>query len=183
MLLFGIHALAVFLVIVAGGSIATTSDLPSADIVVSMTLITRVCTTIVLPNVLTVLQSVEATYHQTPLETWLRTTNAKLTFINPPPSVLDHNHSATPRSALNTIIVYCSKRVGDVCGGECTVYNGSATCLFTPHTQCILASKDIGFCDRKDCDGNCRTFSGCGTFLRDGFCLALGTKSIVVSPL
>ncbi|KAI0666853.1 hypothetical protein C8Q78DRAFT_1057394 [Trametes maxima] len=124
----------------------------------------------------------ETTSHRTHLEEWLKTTDARLTSINTPMTSLDDTHPA-PRAALDTVVVYCSKRVGDVCGGECTVYNGSAACLFTPHTQCIWASKDVGFCDKKDCDGNCRTFSGCGTFLRDGFCLALGTRSIVVSPL
>ncbi|KAI9063862.1 hypothetical protein FKP32DRAFT_1666294 [Trametes sanguinea] len=111
---------------------------------------------------------------------WLATTDAHLTFIGDPPTA---PNPLTPRSAQRTVLTYCTKRNGSVCGGDCTVYNGSAACIFAPHTQCLAATKDVGFCDRKECVGVCSTLSQCGTWLNGGFCFTPGTKSILVSIL
>ena len=54
--------------------------------------------------------------------TWLSTTSAKLTFIGEPIKALD------TRVGGNVMVVYCSNRSQNVCGGPCTVYNGGATC-------------------------------------------------------
>ncbi|OJT08578.1 hypothetical protein TRAPUB_505 [Trametes pubescens] len=117
--------------------------------------------------------------NQAQLSHWLTTTDAKLTFIGPPPN----SNPLAPRSAEDTVVTYCSKRIGSCCGGECTVYNGGAACIDTPHTECMAATKDVGYCDRKGCNGNCNDLAACGTKLRDGFCYTYGTKSIVTSIL
>ncbi|OSD00163.1 hypothetical protein PYCCODRAFT_1414805 [Trametes coccinea BRFM310] len=111
---------------------------------------------------------------------WLATTDAHLTFIGDPSAA---PNALTSRSAQRTVLTYCTKRNGSVCGGDCTVYNGSAACIFAPHTQCLAATRDVGFCDRKECVGVCSTLSQCGTWLEGGFCFTPGTKSILVSIL
>ncbi|KAI0666865.1 hypothetical protein C8Q78DRAFT_994599 [Trametes maxima] len=110
---------------------------------------------------------------------WLATTDAELTFIGPRPDF----SPLGKRSAQSTSLTYCTKRVGNVCGGSCTVYNGGATCLNVPGTACIAASKDVGFCDAVGCTGDCSLLSLCGTPMGNGFCAIDGTKSILVSPL
>ncbi|KAI0644273.1 hypothetical protein C8Q79DRAFT_138064 [Trametes meyenii] len=111
---------------------------------------------------------------------WLSVTDATLTFVGG-----DFNDSIplSRRAAQITTVTYCTKRVGNTCGGECTVYKGGAACVDTSKIQCLAANKNVGFCDKKGCDGNCRTLSACGTFLEDGFCYAAETQSIVVSTL
>ncbi|KAI0334603.1 hypothetical protein GY45DRAFT_1242294, partial [Cubamyces sp. BRFM 1775] len=109
---------------------------------------------------------------------WLATTDANLTFIGArPPNPL------SPRSAQSTYLIYCTNRAGNVCGGSCTVYNGGAQCIYTPSTECLWATQDVGFCDKKECNGDCSSLSLCGTYLDSGFCYTPGTKSIVTSPL
>ncbi|KAJ8490007.1 hypothetical protein ONZ51_g2599 [Trametes cubensis] len=108
---------------------------------------------------------------------WLATTDAELNFVGARSSPLE------PRSAQNTFLVYCTERIGNACGGSCTVYNGGAACIDAPGTECMAASLDVGFCDKESCDGNCSSLSLCGTFLNGGYCFTPGTQSIVVSPL
>ncbi|KAI0628553.1 hypothetical protein C8Q77DRAFT_352781 [Trametes polyzona] len=106
---------------------------------------------------------------------WLATTDAELTFVGEPINPL------AGRAAQNTIVTYCSKRTQGVCGGPCTVYNGGATCLSAPNTNCLSATHNVGFCDKGGCSGSCNQLSTCGTRLDNGFCFTPGTKSIIVS--
>ena len=106
---------------------------------------------------------------------WIATTDAELTFVGAPINPL------APRAAQNTMVTYCSKRIDSVCGGPCTVYNGGATCLSAPNTNCLSATNNVGFCDHAGCSGSCNQLSTCGTRLDNGFCYTPGTKSIVVS--
>ncbi|KAH9913761.1 uncharacterized protein B0H18DRAFT_960153 [Fomitopsis serialis] len=85
---------------------------------------------------------------------WLKTTDAELTLS----ATLSQN----------------------VCGGSCTVYNGSAKCLNAPDTQCLAATNNVGFCDKGGCGGSCNQLSTCGTHLDNGYCYTPGTKSINV---
>ncbi|KAJ4470626.1 hypothetical protein C8J55DRAFT_537639 [Lentinula edodes] len=98
-------------------------------------------------------------------------TEANLTFIGEP---------ITKRTTEDTMVVYCSVRTQDVCGGACTVYNGGATCLNAPNTNCLSATNNVGFCDRGGCGGSCNQLSTCGVRLDDGFCYTPGTSSINV---
>ena len=109
------------------------------------------------------------------LDNWLATTDAKLTFV----SDFDNNPLAD-RAALNTRVVYCNRRTNNVCGGDCTVYNGNSKCLNAPDTQCLSATTNVGFCDRAGCGGSCNQYSSCGTRLDNGFCYTPGTRSINV---
>ncbi|KAJ3810781.1 hypothetical protein F5876DRAFT_88713 [Lentinula aff. lateritia] len=102
---------------------------------------------------------------------WISTTEANLTFIGEP---------ITKRNTENTMVVYCSVRTQDVCGGACTVYNGGANCLNAPNTNCLSATNNVGFCDRDGCGGSCNQLSTCGVRLDDGFCYTPGTSSINV---
>ncbi|EJD50736.1 hypothetical protein AURDEDRAFT_111931 [Auricularia subglabra TFB-10046 SS5] len=108
------------------------------------------------------------------LLTWLSTTDAEITYIGEPIKGLDK------RVGGNVMVVYCSKRSQNVCGGPCTVYNGGATCLDAPNTNCLSASANVAFCDRSNCGGDCNQLSSCGTRLDNNFCYTPGTKSIVV---
>ncbi|TCD66387.1 hypothetical protein EIP91_001436 [Steccherinum ochraceum] len=104
---------------------------------------------------------------------WITTTDANITYVGAP---IDF----TKRAAQDTMVVYCSSRTQNVCGGPCTVYNGNAACLNAPNTNCLRATTNVGFCDRAGCGGSCNQFSSCGTVLDDGFCATPGTKSINV---
>ncbi|KAI0351918.1 hypothetical protein OH77DRAFT_1429234 [Trametes cingulata] len=108
---------------------------------------------------------------------FIATTDAELTFIGEPPNPLSKRH------ALSTTVMYCTKRIGNICGGSCTVYTGGATCLATPNTSCISATRDVGYCDEAGCNGNCEPMSLCGTPMGSGFCFTPQTMSILVSPL
>ncbi|KAL0061014.1 hypothetical protein AAF712_012187 [Marasmius tenuissimus] len=104
---------------------------------------------------------------------WIATTDADLTFIGDPIDL-------TKRAPLNTMVVYCSQRTQNICGGACTVYNGNARCLNAPNTNCLRATTNVGFCDRAGCSGSCNQYSSCGTRLDGGFCYTPGTRSINV---
>ncbi|KAH9889004.1 hypothetical protein C8Q73DRAFT_175964 [Cubamyces lactineus] len=108
---------------------------------------------------------------------WLAHTDAELTFIGEPFNPL------LKRSAQTTTVTYCTKRIGPICGGSCSVYTGGPTCLNTPGAACMSATKDIGFCDTTGCNGNCGDLSSCGSVMGGGFCYTPGTQSIVVSTL
>ncbi|KAI0351916.1 hypothetical protein OH77DRAFT_843318 [Trametes cingulata] len=108
---------------------------------------------------------------------FIANTDAKLTFIGEPPNPL------AKRSAQSTSVMYCTKRIGPICGGTCTVYSGGATCLDATGTTCISATHDVGFCDETECNGNCNALSQCGTTMPNGFCFTPNTASILVSPL
>ncbi|KAI0817010.1 hypothetical protein BC628DRAFT_1096393 [Trametes gibbosa] len=108
---------------------------------------------------------------------WLATTDAELTFIGEPFNPL------AKRSAQTTTVTYCTKSVGPICGGTCTVYNGGAACIDAAGTTCIAATRDIGFCDLAGCAGNCNALSQCGTSMSNGFCFTPDTQSILVSSL
>ncbi|KAM5536123.1 hypothetical protein V8D89_010222 [Ganoderma adspersum] len=105
---------------------------------------------------------------------WLRTTDANLTYIGAPLNPL------APRDTTTTV-TYCTKRVGSVCGGSCSVYNGGPTCIDASGTSCLSATNNVGFCDRAGCGHSCHDLSTCGTHLDNGFCATPGTKSILVS--
>ncbi|CAA7263905.1 unnamed protein product [Cyclocybe aegerita] len=85
-----------------------------------------------------------------------------------------------PPTQKSPTVTYCSQRVFNVCGGACTVYNGGATCLNAPNTNCLAATNNVGFCDRAGCGGSCNQLSTCGTRLDGGFCYTPGTRSILV---
>ncbi|KDR70657.1 hypothetical protein GALMADRAFT_282130 [Galerina marginata CBS 339.88] len=106
---------------------------------------------------------------------WLATTDANITYIGKPVNPL------TPRSALATMVTYCSNRSFSICGGPCTVYNGGATCLHAPNTNCLAATHNIAFCSGDNCDGGCNPLATCGVKLDNGFCYTPGTNSIIVS--
>ena len=106
---------------------------------------------------------------------WLANTDAELTFIGQPPNPLAR------RKEQSTTVTYCNKRVGPICGGTCTVYTGGPTCLATNNVQCLTATRDIGFCDEAECNGDCEALSECGTPLGSGFCFAPQTLSILIS--
>ena len=105
---------------------------------------------------------------------WLANTDAELTFLGEPINPL------ASRSAENTMVTYCNKRVNNVCGGSCTVYNGGAACLDAPGTSCLAATHNVGFCDRGGCGHSCNQLSTCGTRLDNGSCFTPGTQSILV---
>ena len=105
---------------------------------------------------------------------WLKNTDANLTYIGKPINPL------SPRDGTTTV-TYCTKRVGGVCGGSCSVYNGGPTCIDASGTSCLSATKNVGFCDRGGCGHSCHDLSTCGTHLDNGFCSTPGTKSILVS--
>lgn len=106
---------------------------------------------------------------------WLATTDANITYIGEPITA-----DISPRAALNTMVTYCNRRVVNVCGGDCTVYNGGMTCLNAPDTVCLAVTSNVGFCDRGSCGGSCNQLSSCGTHLDNGFCATPGTASILV---
>lgn len=108
---------------------------------------------------------------------FLATTDAELTFIGEPINPL------AKRAAQTTTVTFCTKRVGNICGGTCTVYTGGATCLDAASTVCMSATKDVGFCDLTGCNGNCNAMSTCGTPMGSGFCFTPNTQSILVSSL
>ena len=105
------------------------------------------------------------------LLTWLSTTDANITYTSGPVS---------RDVGGNVMVVYCTKRTQSVCGGECTVYNGGAKCINAPGTSCLMATANVGFCDRGNCGGSCNQLSTCGTHLDDNFCFTPGTASINV---
>ena len=109
--------------------------------------------------------------------TWLSTTDAKLTFIGEPVSA---RSAKDKRAAEDTMVIYCNKRAGSVCGGSCTVYNGGSKCLSASGTECLYATSNVAFCDGKDCTGSCHNFNKCGHPLDDNFCFTPGTASINV---
>ncbi|KAI0079866.1 hypothetical protein K474DRAFT_1591234, partial [Panus rudis PR-1116 ss-1] len=104
--------------------------------------------------------------------TWLATTDAEITYIN--------NNKRDADVGGNVNVVYCNSRNGPNCGGLCTVYNGGATCLHAPGTQCLMATADVSFCSGGNCDGPCSGFNACGTRLNNNFCFTPNTNSIVV---
>ena len=105
------------------------------------------------------------------LLTWLSTTDAKVTYTGGPVS----------RDVGGSVmVVYCTTRTVDVCGGECTVYNGGPKCIDAAGTSCLMATADVGFCDHDSCGGSCNQLSTCGTQLDNNFCFTPGTSSINV---
>ena len=93
---------------------------------------------------------------------WLANTDADVTFHGKPIGDLS---DFSKRNALNTMVTYCTKRIDDLCGGSCQVYNGGATCIEAGGTNCLSATNNVGFCDRSGCGGSCNQFSSCGTRL------------------
>ena len=108
---------------------------------------------------------------------WLATTDADVTFHGKP---LGDLSDISKRNALDTMVTYCNKRIDDLCGGTCHVYNGGATCIAASGTACLSATNNVGFCDRGSCGGSCNQFSSCGTRLQNNFCATPGTASILV---
>ena len=108
---------------------------------------------------------------------WLDNTDADITFIGKP---LGDLSDLSKRNALETTVTYCTHRTDQLCGGTCVVYNGGATCIDAPGTQCLAATNNVGFCDRGGCGGSCNQFSSCGTRLDNNFCYTPGTASILV---
>ena len=112
---------------------------------------------------------------------WLSTTDANITYIGEPIDVNSFStKSSLTKRAGNVMVTYCDRRVYNVCGGHCTVYNGGPTCLNAPKTNCLAATANVGFCGRKGCSGICNQYSTCGTRMDNGFCYTPGTASILV---
>ncbi|KAJ7819228.1 hypothetical protein B0H13DRAFT_2378495 [Mycena leptocephala] len=107
---------------------------------------------------------------------WLATTDANLTFVGPPAGTRDLGTRQT-----TTMVTYCTKRIDDICGGTCQVYNGGTQCIHAPGTSCIAATSNVGFCDKGGCGGSCNELSSCGTPMANGFCDTPGTASILVA--
>ena len=106
---------------------------------------------------------------------WIANTDAVLTFIG------DTINPLSSRSADTTSVTYCSTRIDSVCGGRCTIYNGGATCLNAPDTNCLAATKNVGFCSSSGCRGSCNELSTCGVHLDYGYCYTPNTQSIAVT--
>ena len=81
---------------------------------------------------------------------WIKTTDAKLTFVGDPIPGINGPVGLVSREALSTTVTYCSQRVDDVCGGACTVYTGGAACLDAPDTNCLSATNNVGFCSSSE---------------------------------
>ncbi|PPQ73610.1 hypothetical protein CVT26_010518 [Gymnopilus dilepis] len=111
------------------------------------------------------------------LQDWLSTTDANITYIGQP---IGNPSELSKRQLPNTMVVYCDTQSVNVCGGTCTVYNGGPTCLDAPNTACLMATSNVGFCDRGGCGGSCNQFSSCGSPIDNGFCSTPGTASITV---
>ena len=79
---------------------------------------------------------------------WLKTTDATLTFVGNPIPGINAPEGLVSREALDTTVTYCNRRINGVCGGDCTVYTGSAKCLKAKGTVCLAATNNVGFCDR-----------------------------------
>ncbi|KAI0739139.1 hypothetical protein C8Q80DRAFT_232687 [Daedaleopsis nitida] len=104
---------------------------------------------------------------------WLATTDAKLTYVGGDP--------INPLTTLNTaavMVVYCSTRILNVCGGTCNVYNGGNTCLYTPNAACMASTKNVVFCSTPYCSGTCGELASCPAPLDGGFCATPGVQSI-----
>ncbi|TRM65349.1 hypothetical protein BD626DRAFT_398727 [Schizophyllum amplum] len=114
---------------------------------------------------------------------WLKTTDAKLTFVGKPIPGINAPEGLVSRAALDTTVVYCNTSYSTgACGGVCTVYvgGGGPLCFYAPGTNCIYASKDINFCTGSTCEAGCEQFSACEKHLGRGFCDTPGTNSIFV---
>ena len=129
---------------------------------------------------------------------WLKTTNAKLTFVGEPIPGVNAPAGLVSREALHTTVTYCSQRVDKICGGACSVYTGGATCLDAPDTNCLAATKNVGFCSSPGCVrhvreehgnidhiacrcvGECNQLKKCKTHLDKGYCYTPDTVSILV---
>ncbi len=106
---------------------------------------------------------------------WIATTDAELTFVGPPINPL------APRSAQNTVVTYCTNRVGSICGGTCRVHTSGATCFDAAGTNCMAATNNVGFCSGASCTGDCEQLYPCDVSMDDGFCYTPGVRSILVS--
>ncbi|OJT13711.1 hypothetical protein TRAPUB_9747 [Trametes pubescens] len=73
---------------------------------------------------------------------WIAPAHAELTFVG------DRVNLFEARWAQKTMIIHCSSRVGNACGGQCNAYNGGAMCLAAPDVNCFSATMDIGFCNQ-----------------------------------
>ncbi|TFK64313.1 hypothetical protein BDN72DRAFT_274566 [Pluteus cervinus] len=150
-----------------------------ASLAFQMTVVDALPTSSPLSDISTALSIISSTAK---IIEWISHTNASLNFIG---DLLDLRRDtiANPlwrRQAQNVQVVYCDTQIGDSCGGTCTVYNGPNICLEASHTSCLMASADVGFCDRDGCGGSCHDLSTCGTALGNGFCSTPGTASISV---
>ncbi|KAF9465464.1 hypothetical protein BDZ94DRAFT_345774 [Collybia nuda] len=109
------------------------------------------------------------------VKNWLANTDANITYVGGPA-----DSGLGSRDFATTTVVSCDKRTADICGGTCKVYTGGPTCLDVPGTSCLMATSNVGFCDKGGCGGSCNQFSTCGTRLPSGFCFTPGTRSILV---
>ncbi|KAF9465465.1 hypothetical protein BDZ94DRAFT_1307074 [Collybia nuda] len=107
------------------------------------------------------------------MKNWLANTDANITFVGEPISKIGSR-------AGQTMVVFCNKRINDICGGTCTMQTTGPTCIEASGTACLMATSNVGFCDKGGCGGSCNQLSTCGTSLSGGFCFTPGTSSILV---
>jgi hypothetical protein len=120
--------------------------------------------------------------HLEQFKDWLDKTESDVTFIG---KRLGDLSDLSKRNALDTVVIFCNSKVGNVCGGTCTVYSGGPACIPALGTNCLSATKDVGFCDRLLCDGGCSQYSAtasdCGSngaCLENNFCSTPNTDSV-----
>ncbi|PPQ96887.1 hypothetical protein CVT26_005866 [Gymnopilus dilepis] len=112
------------------------------------------------------------------LQDWLATTDANITYIGQP---VGSPSDLSKRQLPQTTVVFCTSQSGALCGGSCSMYTGGPSCIAAPSTACLMATRDVSFCDRSGCGGSCNQFNSCGTRLDGGFCSTPGTSSILVA--
>ncbi|KAH6910904.1 hypothetical protein BKA70DRAFT_1219990 [Coprinopsis sp. MPI-PUGE-AT-0042] len=135
-------------------------------------LATIVAAALVLPSTATPVALNEGIVTNEELDHWIATTDAKLTFVG------SNERSGVGIQAIR--VVYCNRRMGNLCGGACTIYEGGTKCLEAPGTQCLFATGNVRVCDRVGCGGLCSVIDDCSTLLENNFCWTPGAVSINV---
>ena len=82
------------------------------------------------------------------------------------------------------LLVYCTKRIGTRCGGECKVYQGPGNqCMeFSPPAACMAVTRPVEICSQSGC-GDCHEDDYCPTELDWGFCATPQNRGIRLSDI